>query len=45
VSYFGCWDAASGGNFLEYGVIANPPTIAIGDLVRFSVGGLVLKEI
>jgi hypothetical protein len=44
VSYFGCWDAASGGNFLEYGVIANPPTIAIGDLVRFSVGGLVLRS-
>jgi len=45
VSYFGCWDAATGGNFLEYGVLTNPLAIAIGDVVRFAVGGLILKEI
>lgn len=45
VTYFGLWDAAVGGNFLEYGVLGNPLTIAVGDIVRFSVGQLVLRKI
>lgn len=45
VTYFGCWDAAVGGNFLQYGVLTNPLTIAVGDVVRFAVGGLTLREI
>jgi len=45
VSYFGCWDAAVGGNFLEYGPLANPLTIAVGDIVRFSTGQLVLRKV
>jgi hypothetical protein len=45
ITHFGCWDAATNGNFLEYGTLTNPLAIAVGDAVRFSIGGLVLKEI
>lgn len=44
-SYFGCWDAASGGNFLEYAPLTNPLTIMVGDVVRFSVGALTLRRV
>lgn len=44
-AYFGCWDAASGGNFLEYAPLTNPLTIMVGDVVRFSVGALTLRKI
>jgi hypothetical protein len=45
ITYFGCWDAATAGNFLEYGTLTSPLAIAVGDAVRFSVAGLVLKEV
>jgi hypothetical protein len=45
VSYFGIWDAATSGNFLEYGVLSNPLTIATGDIVKFAIGQLVSRHI
>lgn len=43
-TYFGCWDAASGGNFLEYATLVNPLTILVGDVIRFPVGALMLRR-
>lgn len=45
VSYFGLWDAATSGNFLQYGQLANPLVVAVGDSVKFSIGQLVLRHI
>ena len=45
VSHFSCWDSARGGNFLGYGVIADPLTIVTGDPVRFSPGALRIRAL
>jgi hypothetical protein len=40
VSYFGIWDAASGGNFLGGGALQVTRNVQIGDPVAFLVGDL-----
>lgn len=43
VTYFGLWTAATGGNFLNYGLLSPAVTIVNADVVRFGVGQLVLR--
>lgn len=43
VSHFSCWDSATGGNFLGYGLIAGALTIVAGDPVRFLPGALKIR--
>lgn len=43
VTYFGLWSAQSGGNFLAYGLVTPPANFLAGDIVRFPVGGLVIR--
>ncbi len=42
VSYFGVWDASSGGNFLGGGALAVPRSVAGGDPVAFLIGDLTI---
>jgi hypothetical protein len=44
ISYFGLFDAVSSGNLLYYGSLTASKTIASGDQVKFSTGGLSLTE-
>jgi hypothetical protein len=43
VTYFGLWSAQSGGNFLAYGLVSLPANFLAGDIIRFPVGGLVIR--
>jgi len=43
VIYVGLWDAASGGNFLAYGLVSPPTNFLAGDIIRFPVGQLVIR--
>jgi len=43
VTYFGLWSAQSGGNFLAYGLVDPPANFLAGDIIRFPVGGLVIR--
>lgn len=45
ITYVGLWDAATGGNFITYGVLTNPANVAIGDVLRFGVGQIVIREL
>ncbi|MEB3235362.1 MAG: hypothetical protein VKM98_08030 [Cyanobacteriota bacterium] len=45
VTYFGLWDAASAGNFLCYGILAQPVSVLTGDLLRFLAGDLAIRGI
>lgn len=45
LTYFGLWDAASAGNFLCYGILAQPVSVLTGDLLRFLAGDLVIRGI
>lgn len=43
VTYFGLWSAQTAGNFLAYGLVNPPANFLAGDIVRFPVGGLVIR--
>jgi hypothetical protein len=43
VTYFGIWDAATGGNLLTYGRLSAPITVLTGDIVEFPVGQLIVR--
>jgi hypothetical protein len=45
ITYFGLWNAASGGTFLGYGTLSTPRAIQIGDLVQFPIAQLILRGI
>ena len=45
VTYYGIWDAASGGNFLTYGLLTQPVNVLVGDIIEFPVGQLVIRGI
>lgn len=45
ITYFGLWDAASGGNFLGYGALATSRLVQVGDLVQFPISQLILRGI
>lgn len=44
VTYFGIWDAASGGNLLRWGVLGTPQIIQSGDAPYFEPGYLICME-
>jgi hypothetical protein len=43
ISFFGLWDAETGGDFNGSGAIAPPKFVGAGDLVRFLAGQLVVS--
>jgi hypothetical protein len=43
VTYFGLWTAQSGSNFLVYGLVEPPASFLPGDIIRFPIGGLVIR--
>lgn len=45
ITYFGIWDAVSGGNFLGYGMLATPRLVQVGDVVQFPISQLILRGI
>lgn len=45
VTFFGIWDAVSGGNFLGYGQLATPRIIQVGDVVQFPISQFILRGI
>lgn len=45
VTHFGVWDAATGGNFLEYGALTSSLVVITGDIVKFATGQLILRHI
>lgn len=45
LTYFGLWTAATGGNFLTYGLLATPVSVFVGDVLEFPVGQLVIRGI
>jgi hypothetical protein len=44
LTHVGFWNALSGGNFICYGTLSPATPVAIGDVLRFAVGQLVIKE-
>lgn len=44
ITHFGCWDAASGGNFLGGSALTTARTISNGDIPRFAAGALTWTE-
>ena len=42
-THFTVWDASASGNLLFYGQLASGKSIAIGDEVKFNIGGLTLE--
>jgi hypothetical protein len=42
VTYFGIFDAVSGGNLLAYGALNNSQTVSNGDTLSFAVGALTI---
>lgn len=44
ITHFGCWDAASGGNFLGGAALTTARTISTGDIPRWAAGALVWQE-
>lgn len=42
-THFTVWDASADGNLLFYGQLASAKTIALGDEVKFNIGGLTLE--
>lgn len=45
VTYFGIWSAATGGNFLAYGLLTTPVNVLPGDILQFATGQLVIRGI
>ena len=45
VTYFGVWDAVTGGNFLGYGILTNPRTVLADGVFRFLNGDLDIKMV
>ena len=45
VTYFGVWTAATGGDFLGYGILTNPRTVLIDGVFRFLSGDLDIKMV
>jgi hypothetical protein len=45
LTHFGLWDAALAGNFLCYGSLSQPVSVQVADLVRFTIGQLIIREI
>jgi hypothetical protein len=45
ITFFGLWDAASGGNFLAYGLLGQPVNVLTGDILEFPVGQLTIRGI
>lgn len=45
LTHFGIWDAASGGNFLGYGVLSSERAVQIGDVLQFPVGQLIIRNL
>lgn len=45
VTHFGIWDASTAGNFLCYGILAQPVNVLVGDLLRFPVGELSIRAL
>jgi len=43
VTYFGLWSAQTSGDFLAYGLVTPPANFLAGDIIRFPVGGLVIR--
>ena len=43
VTHFGLWSAQTDGNFLVYGMVTPAASFLTGDIVRFPVGGLVIR--
>ncbi|MGA1730528.1 MAG: phage tail fiber protein [Steroidobacteraceae bacterium] len=43
ITHFGVWSAATAGNFLTYGTLANPLSVFNGDTLEFPVGQLVIR--
>ena len=44
VTHASIWDAATGGNLMDYGALASPKTINDGDPVSVPIGDLVITE-
>lgn len=42
ITYFGVYDASTGGNLLYFGPLAASKTVNSGDALTFAVGGLVI---
>lgn len=45
VTHFGIWDADTAGNFLCFGILAQPVNVLVGDLLRFPVGELSIRTL
>lgn len=43
LTYFGVWDASTGGNFLAYGVLSTPVSAQVGDVLQFTTGQLIIR--
>jgi hypothetical protein len=42
ITHFALYDAAVGGHLLAYGPLASAKTVAVGDIVRFPAGDLIV---
>ena len=42
-THFGLWSAQTGGNFLVYGLVSPAANFLAGDIIRFPIGGLVIR--
>lgn len=45
ITHIGLWDAATGGNFITYGLLSPAAVIATGDVYRFATGQIVIREL
>jgi uncharacterized Zn-binding protein involved in type VI secretion len=43
VTYFGVWDAVTGGNFLASGALTSSVDVVTGDTVQFNAGALAIR--
>ena len=43
VTYFGVWDAVTGGNFLASGQLTTSVDVVAGDTVQFNAGALAIR--
>lgn len=43
VTYFGVWDAVTGGNFLASGALTTSVDVVTGDTVQFNAGALAIR--
>ncbi len=44
VTHFAVWDAATGGNMIEYGALTMARTLQVGDVLVFDIGSLTTSQ-